>query len=235
MALFLRDFEEKLHTLFGLSVNGIAGLVAFSPWLDLSMNSTSAMQNTEFDYLVNPITHCSLSSAWLYMDGLSALTRYLSSDYSELTKEMNVASKNNCYMSPVFARDLTGLPPTFIVAGASELLLSEAILFYGRVTGLVENASYDDTWVKTYSSTLLEDFSKGDKEVRTKLLCEHDAPILLEVYNNLPHCFPFMKNFKFEGTTAITRVSKWASCLEWNDYGENKQQKILTTGSYIIY
>lgn len=86
-----------------------AGVVAISPWTDLTLSGISYRENEGKDPLltVEELEYDASSYA-----GGEALT--------------------NPYLSPLFG-DLTGMPPSLLFAGGDELLLDDMVAFYDRL------------------------------------------------------------------------------------------------------
>jgi epsilon-lactone hydrolase len=93
--LKLRDLGEPLP----------AGIIAFSPWLDMEVSGKSIETNAATDTLVN-----------------RAMLEGMVSTY------LGDASPTNPLANPLKA-DLTGLPPVYVNAGSSEALLSDTTRF----------------------------------------------------------------------------------------------------------
>ena len=100
-----------ISTLIALREKGIpipAGVVCFSPWLDLTLSGKSIIDKKDFD----PI----LSGA--------ILEKYIN-DY------IGDHQADDPLISPLFA-DLKGLPPMLIHTGRNEILLDDSIRFYEK-------------------------------------------------------------------------------------------------------
>ena len=99
-----------------------AGIVAISPWCDLTLAGESYKKNDGKDP--------SLTVERLEFFADAYIGTY---DKEEITKIKKISTKargdiekkQNGYVSPIFA-DLTGMPPSLIFAGEDELLLSDA-------------------------------------------------------------------------------------------------------------
>lgn len=100
-----------------------AGIIAISPWCDLTLSGDSYITNREKD------PSLTIKRLEFFAD---CYTGAYSED--EITKIKKISAntkgdndlKRNPYVSPIFA-DLTGMPPSIIFAGEDELLLSDAI------------------------------------------------------------------------------------------------------------
>jgi acetyl esterase/lipase/NRPS condensation-like uncharacterized protein len=120
LAMKLRELGEPMP----------AGIVAISPWCDLTHSGESHTENRENDP--------SLSKEVLdfYADCYVGAQREQTSpkkrNKDTPTDEKFTEMKKNPYISPAFA-DLTGLPPTLIFAGGDEILLSDAKAMHERL------------------------------------------------------------------------------------------------------
>ena len=99
-----------------------AGIIAISPWCDLTMSGESYTNNREKDpsltmerleFFADCYTGAYTEEEIPQIKKISAKSR---GDYDK---------KHNPYVSPIFA-DLTDMPPSLIFAGEDELLLSDA-------------------------------------------------------------------------------------------------------------
>lgn len=100
-----------------------AGIVAISPWCDLTLSGESYEENREKDP--------SLTIERLEFFSDCYIGAYSEEEISKIKKIAAQAKgdpeqKKNPYVSPMFA-DLSDMPPSLIFAGEDELLLSDAI------------------------------------------------------------------------------------------------------------
>ena len=100
-----------------------AGIVAISPWCDLTLSGESYTENREKDP--------SLTIERLEFFSDCYVGAYSDEEISKIKKITAQAKgdsiqKKNPYVSPMFA-DLSDMPPSLIFAGEDELLLSDAI------------------------------------------------------------------------------------------------------------
>ncbi len=84
----------------GLPLPKVAALL--SPWVDLAMTGESAERNAEADAMISP----------------AAITKFATAYLGESDPKAPLAS-------PIYA-DLAGLPPTYVVVGSTEVLLSDS-------------------------------------------------------------------------------------------------------------
>ena len=138
-----------------------AGIIAISPWCDLTLSGGS--------YEINKDKDPSLSVQRLEFFANAYVGAYTD---KEISGGMKISSKpmgenekkRNPYVSPVFA-DLEGMPPSIIFAGEDELLLSDA-------TAMEENlkaAGCEATLVvqpKMWHAYLLYGFKKHSKDFK---------------------------------------------------------------------
>lgn len=113
LCLKLRDERKPLP----------AGIVAISPWCDLTLSGESYEENREKDP--------SLTIERLEFFSDCYIGAYSEEEISKIKKiavqaKGDPEQKKNPYVSPMFA-DLSDMPPSLIFAGEDELLLSDAI------------------------------------------------------------------------------------------------------------
>ena len=96
-----------------------AGIVALSPWCDLSLVGESYDNNKDKDPSLTKKRLEFFRDCYLFGDSTAddKPNRHVTTDGDERERDP--------YASPVYA-DLSGMPPSFILAGASEILLSDA-------------------------------------------------------------------------------------------------------------
>jgi len=99
-----------------------AGIIAISPWCDLTLSGESHEKNRDKDP--------SLTVERLEFFADCYIGAYSEEEIEKMKKisakaKGDVEKKQNPYVSPLFA-DLTGMPPSLIFAGEDELLLSDA-------------------------------------------------------------------------------------------------------------
>ena len=87
-----------------------AGLVALSPWTDLTMSGASIEDNKSSDLTLS-----------------KEMIRFYSDSYAK-------DDKRNPFVSPLFA-DLAGFPPCLIYAGGDELVLSDSVNMAAALKG----------------------------------------------------------------------------------------------------
>ena len=107
-----------------------AGIIAISPWCDLTLSGESIEGNKSKDP--------SLSRERLEFFADAYTGAYSENEIAKIKKisaksRGSTSVKENPLVSPVFA-DLEGMPPSIILAGEDELLLSDAKLMKERLT-----------------------------------------------------------------------------------------------------
>ncbi|KAJ3327159.1 hypothetical protein HDU93_002109, partial [Gonapodya sp. JEL0774] len=112
LTLFLRDSGEQLP----------AGLVLFSPWVDLTSSTPTLYLSGEFDCDIIPAAN---------KDPLESPAATYTS------KEKFHGLKRNVYVSPMFDTG-TGLPPQYITTGTHDRLLGENLAYVVRRTSVGE-------------------------------------------------------------------------------------------------
>jgi len=110
-----------------LSLPQPAGIVAISPWCDLSLCGESMEKNKDVDLSLTRerlehFARCYLGEVTnIKSNHKKVATEKRSDAYSEKIKDP--------YVSPLFA-NLEGLPPTLIFAGGDEILLSDSVVMH---------------------------------------------------------------------------------------------------------
>ena len=113
LCLRLRDEGKPLPT----------GIIAISPWCDLTLSGESYLSNKEADP--------SLTKERLEFFADCYTGAYASEDIPSIKKisasaKGDIEKKQNPYVSPLFA-DLEGMPPSLIFVGEDEIMLSDSV------------------------------------------------------------------------------------------------------------
>jgi acetyl esterase/lipase len=114
MCLAIRDGNFGVHP--------PAGIIALSPWVDLSSSTASFSFNGKTDFAPSGIIDPHLEQG--------RKTHYCPND--ELRNPYDIEINLCRYVSPMFARSLNGLPPMLIQCGEVERLREEAAIFAFR-------------------------------------------------------------------------------------------------------
>ena len=110
-----------------------AGLIAISPWCDLTMSGESYKNNKEADPSLTHERLLFFSNCYVggYTDEQNPRPKNVSK--KEFDKAIDL-KKHDPFVSPIYA-DLTGMPPSLIFAGGDEMLLSDATEMQERLLG----------------------------------------------------------------------------------------------------
>ena len=105
-----------------------AGIVAISPWCDLTLSGDSYLHNHETDPSItkNRLRYF----ADCYVGAVKDAA--VKPKSSEAEEPIYAQIKNDPYVSPVFA-DLCGLPPSVIFSGGDEIMLSDSYAMRDRL------------------------------------------------------------------------------------------------------
>lgn len=106
-----------------------AGIIAISPWCDLTMSGESYKENKEAD---PSITNGRLTFFADCYVGAYTIEEAKNAKKKSREERGDKKLKQNPYVSPLFA-DLTGMPPSLIFAGEDEILLSDSIEMAARL------------------------------------------------------------------------------------------------------
>ncbi|MBO7303611.1 MAG: alpha/beta hydrolase fold domain-containing protein [Clostridia bacterium] len=106
-----------------------AGIIAISPWCDLTHSGESHITNKEKDPSLTKEVLEFYANSYV---GISDVRRINKAEKLEIPAYLQELKKEPM-VSPVFA-DLTGLPPTLIFAGGDEILLSDAERMHERLS-----------------------------------------------------------------------------------------------------
>ena len=136
-----------------------AGIVAVSPWCDLTLSGESYQKNKEKD------PSLSIQRLEFFADAYTGA--YTAEEIAKIRKisaksKGDISKKQHPYVSPIFA-DLKGMPPSIICAGEDELLLSDAVTMKERLN----EAGCDATLItqpKMWHAYLLYGFKKHDED-----------------------------------------------------------------------
>ena len=113
LCLRLRDKGIKLP----------AGIIAISPWCDLTLSGESYNTNREADPSLTKERLILFSDCYVGAYGEDGAKKSFKDGREEKGSR---EAKMNPYVSPVYA-DLTGMPPSLIFVGEDEILLSDAV------------------------------------------------------------------------------------------------------------
>ena len=119
LCLSLRDKREPLP----------AGIIAISPWCDLTLSGESYAQNRDNDPSITRERLILFADCYVGAYDEKEITRSGRDTREPIGDE---ELKKNPYVSPVFA-DLTGMPPSLIFVGQDELLLSDSLTMAARL------------------------------------------------------------------------------------------------------
>lgn len=106
-----------------------AGIIAISPWCDLTLSGDSYAHNKEADPSLTKERLNFFSDCYV-----GVYTFEEAKKLGKLTtpKNTDVSLKRDPHVSPIFA-DLTGMPPSLIFVGEDEILLSDAEMMKARL------------------------------------------------------------------------------------------------------
>ena len=100
-----------------------AGIIAISPWCDLTLSGESYDTNKDADPSLTKERVILFSDCYVGAYGADGVKK----SFKDVREEIgNKELKKNPYVSPILA-DLTGMPPSIIFAGKDEILLSDAV------------------------------------------------------------------------------------------------------------
>lgn len=116
-----------------------AGIIAISPWCDLTLSGESYTNNREADPSLTHERLVFFANCYVggYSDDLNPKPRRASKKKMEAALE---EKKRDPLVSPVFA-DLTGMPPSLIFAGGDEMLLSDAVTMHEKLQAAGSHSS----------------------------------------------------------------------------------------------
>ena len=100
-----------------------AGIVAISPWCDLTLSGESYTKNKKTDPSITYERLTFFADAYTGAYGPDDIPKIKK---ISATARGDIEKKRNPYVSPIFA-DLEGMPPSLIFVGEDELLLSDSI------------------------------------------------------------------------------------------------------------
>ncbi len=109
-----------------------AGIIAISPWTDLTGTAQSYKTNEKSDPTLTPERLKFFADCYLYgTDGQKSTPKNI---YPKTCEDASAdyAAKSAPLVSPVFA-DLAGMPPSLIFAGGAEILLDDATTLHDKL------------------------------------------------------------------------------------------------------
>jgi len=103
-----------------------AGIIAISPWCDLTLSGDSYAHNKEADPSLTRERLKFFADCYVGSPHVSADMSVKRARRNEAVDEVREALKRDPYLSPLFG-DLTGMPPSLIFVGGDEILLSDSL------------------------------------------------------------------------------------------------------------
>ncbi len=114
-----------------LSLPRPAGIIAVSPWCDLTLTGASYEENRDNDPSLSYERLRFFADS--YIGALNSGGKKSKIKMKSTAKESFIEEKKNPLISPIFA-DLSDMPPSLILAGGDEMLLSDAKTMHDRLT-----------------------------------------------------------------------------------------------------
>ena len=179
-----------------------AGIIAISPWCDLTLSGASHVDNRDRD------PSLSRERVLLFADC------YVGAYTAEDTKKSNKGSKGsrkeigdinlkkNPYVSPVFA-DLTGMPPSLIFVGGDEILLSDSLDMtarleeYGCQATLIKKEKMWHTYILYSLKSNAKDFDKMNEFVKKCLPKDNERKLKWMHLDNAAKIYPAAKTYRW--------------------------------------
>lgn len=121
LALKLRDIGER----------GPAGIIAMSPWVDLTLSGESYETRRERDPILTRDKLKFFADCYVGADYCKKAKNQKAVADAEIPRELE-DKKKEPYLSPLFA-DLKGLPPSIIFVGDDEILLDDSVRFANKL------------------------------------------------------------------------------------------------------
>ena len=110
-----------------------AGVIAISPWIDLTGTAQSYKTNEKADPTLTPERLKFFADCYIYgADEQKSSPKNVYPKTCEIPEE-DLAAKSAPLASPLFA-DLTGMPPSLIFVGGTEILLDDATSMHQKLT-----------------------------------------------------------------------------------------------------
>ena len=109
-----------------------AGIIAISPWIDLTLSGDSYENNKEADPSLSKERLQFFADCYVGAP-LDADDRLNSDSFSDTERAALEDKKRDPLVSPLFA-DLTGMPPSIIFVGSDEILLSDSTSLKDKLT-----------------------------------------------------------------------------------------------------
>ena len=110
-----------------------AGIIAISPWCDLTLTGESYKENLDKDPSLSYERLRFFADAYIGALNHDSGAKKRKIKMKSTAKESFLEKKKNPFVSPIFA-DLSELPPSLILAGSDEMLLSDAKTMHERLT-----------------------------------------------------------------------------------------------------
>ena len=110
-----------------------AGIIAISPWVDLTHSGESIEKNKDIDPCLTKERLDFFANCYVGAIGDHKKAKKMRGKRPTPTTKEHEEIKRNPLVSPLFA-DLTGMPPSIIFVGSDEILLSDAVALEKALT-----------------------------------------------------------------------------------------------------
>ena len=170
-----------------------AGILAISPWVDLTGTASSYQANERSDPLLTAERLKYFADCYLYGADTQKSTTKSTYPKTCADKDQDHAAKSAPLVSPLFA-DLACMPPSLIFAGSAEILLDDATSLHQKLTeagAQSELVVTPDMWHAYVFYCLKEydrDFSRIRKFIKTRI--PHQKKLRWMALDNAAKIFP---------------------------------------------
>ena len=187
-----------------------AGIIAISPWCDLTLSGESYHKNKEADP--------SITKERLAFFADCYVGEYSKEDVAKLKKiahepKGDIEKKRDHYVSPIFA-ELEGMPPSLIFVGEDELLLSDAedmrdkLFASGCDVTLVKKPDMWHAYVLYCLKSNEDDFEKINKFVKKCLPKDNERKLKWMHLDNAAKIYPAAASSRWNNIYRLSATLK---------------------------
>lgn len=183
-----------------------AGIIAISPWADLTLSGSSYAQNKEADPSITKERLSFFADCYVGAYSMEEIEKMKKISAEPKGEE---ELKRNPYVSPLFA-DLTGMPPSLIFVGEDEILLSDAVglrdklLLSGCDATLISRPNMWHAYVLYCLKSNAGDFDKINEFVKKCLPKDNDRKLRWMHLDNAAKIYPAAATSRWNNIYRLT-------------------------------
>lgn len=187
-----------------------AGIIAISPWCDLTLSGESLNTNREADPSLTEERLILFADCYVGAYGKEEVTK---SAKENRTPVADPELKKNPYVSPLFA-ELAGMPPSIIFVGQDEILLSDSINMatkleeHGCRVTLVQREKMWHAYVLYSLKSNSKDFEKINDFVKKCLPKDNERKLKWMQLDNAAKIYPAAATYRWNNIYRLSATLK---------------------------